>query len=35
MRLVIPGLAPETYRAHVLHAGARDWPETNCYVDLW
>ena len=20
---------------HALHAGTRDWPETNCYVDVW
>lgn len=24
-----------TYRSHRLHAPDRDWPETNCYVDLW
>ncbi len=23
------------YVAHPLHDGGRDWPETNCYVDLW
>ena len=23
------------YVPHPLHDGARDWPETNCYVDLW
>ncbi|WP_342109514.1 DUF1839 family protein [Methylobacterium sp. SI9] len=23
------------YIPHPLHDGARDWPETNCYVDLW
>ncbi|WP_221120297.1 DUF1839 family protein [Rhizobium lentis] len=32
---VFPGISPETYRQHVLHAGERAWPETNCYVDLW
>ena len=32
---VIPGLDPATYRRHALHDGARRWPETNCYVDLW
>ncbi len=26
---------PGPYRAHPLHAADRDWPETNCYVDLW
>jgi hypothetical protein len=30
------GLAPETpYAPHLLHAADRNWPETNCYVDLW
>ena len=37
--IVLPGLAPERYVAHSLHARedakARDWPETNCYVDVW
>ncbi len=38
--LVAPGaplaaLDPDTYVAHPLHDDARDWPETNCYVDLW
>nr|WP_276081803.1 DUF1839 family protein [Methylobacterium sp. GC_Met_2] len=23
------------YSPHPLHDGERDWPETNCYVDLW
>ncbi|SDO31839.1 protein of unknown function [Methylobacterium phyllostachyos] len=23
------------YVPHPLHDGERDWPETNCYVDLW
>jgi hypothetical protein len=33
---VIPRhLDPEHYVAHALHDSARDWPETNCYVDLW
>jgi hypothetical protein len=26
---------PATYRRHPLHDDDRDWPETNCYVDLW
>ncbi len=31
-----PGLAPATpYVPHPLHAADRNWPETNCYVDLW
>jgi hypothetical protein len=24
-----------SYRPHPLHASARTWTETNCYVDLW
>ena len=28
-------LDPTTYRAHALHDPQRNWPETNCYVDLW
>lgn len=32
---VLKGLAVEGYRRHCLHDLARDWPETNCYVDLW
>lgn len=32
---VIPGLDPTSYRQHPLHDATRDWPETNCYVDLW
>jgi hypothetical protein len=29
------GLDPETYARHPLHDDSRDWPETNCYADLW
>jgi Domain of unknown function (DUF1839) len=30
------GLAPAApYVPHPLHDSGRDWPETNCYVDLW
>ncbi len=25
----------DTYEPHELHAGERDWTETNCYIDLW
>ncbi len=32
---VIPGLNHASYRQHSLHDATRDWPETNCYVDLW
>lgn len=28
-------LEPATYRRHPLHAPERDWPETNCYLDIW
>lgn len=27
--------APNAWRASALHDPARDWPQTNCYVDLW
>ncbi|SFL97185.1 protein of unknown function [Bradyrhizobium sp. NFR13] len=30
----IEGLDPATYTRHGLHDAARNWPETNCYVDL-
>ena len=32
---IIPGIAPDTYAPHALHRGTRDWPETNCYIDVW
>jgi hypothetical protein len=35
MQAVIAGLAPESYQPHALHDQSRDWPETNCFVDLW
>ena len=31
----IPGIAPAAYVQHMLHGQDRDWPQTNCYVDLW
>ncbi len=31
---VLPGLTPESYRPHALHAQAV-WTEKNCYADLW
>ncbi len=34
-RSPFPALDPDTYHRHPLHDDARDWPETNCYVDLW
>ena len=30
---LLPGL--EGHRPHPLHGLERNWPETNCYVDLW
>jgi Domain of unknown function (DUF1839) len=33
---VMPPIAdPSQWQRHALHAAARDWPETNCYTDLW
>jgi hypothetical protein len=31
------GLSPElsTYEPHWLHSDQSDWPETNCYADVW
>lgn len=31
----LPGLDPAAYTPHALHGPQRNWPETNCYVDLW
>lgn len=31
---VIPNLDPAAYARSLLHDSARNWPETNCYVDL-
>jgi hypothetical protein len=28
-------LDARTYVPHALHLAERDWPETNCYADLW
>lgn len=28
-------LEPAMHPSHALHDDERDWPETNCYVDLW
>jgi hypothetical protein len=33
--IVLPAISPATHVPHTLHGGDRDWPETNCYVDLW
>ena len=32
---IFNSLSPETYVSHPLHDGTRDWPETNCYIDVW
>ncbi|WP_417688222.1 DUF1839 family protein [Roseibium sp.] len=32
---IFPGLNPVAYDRHPLHAMTRDWPETNCYLDIW
>ncbi|GGB46131.1 hypothetical protein GCM10011316_17770 [Roseibium aquae] len=32
---VFPHLDAAGYRRHDLHAAERDWPETNCYLDVW
>ncbi len=32
---VFAALSPETYQRHALHDLSRDWPETNCYLDIW
>jgi hypothetical protein len=31
----IPSLDPDRYTRHPLHGSERNWPETNCYSDLW
>lgn len=35
MSEVVAGLDCARFRRHALHDLERDWPETNCYVDLW
>ncbi|MTI43832.1 uncharacterized protein DUF1839 [Roseibium hamelinense] len=32
---VFPNLDALTYSRHPLHSAERDWPETNCYLDVW
>ncbi|MBE7941343.1 MULTISPECIES: DUF1839 family protein [Ramlibacter] len=32
---LLPGLQPSDWRPHALHGEACDWPEKNCYADLW
>src|SRR5437764_1654107 len=31
----ITAFHPADHARHALHDETRDWPETNCYVDLW
>ena len=31
----ITALHPADHARHALHAETRDWPQTNCYTDLW
>ncbi|MEJ6022205.1 DUF1839 family protein [Ramlibacter sp. PS4R-6] len=31
----IAGLDPARHQRHPLHSPDRDWPEKNCYIDLW
>lgn len=33
--MVFPSLDPAAYTRHGLHDLGRDWPETNCYLDIW
>ena len=33
--MFISGLDPANYKQHALHDAARDWPQSNCYADLW
>lgn len=35
MTVVIPSITPASYHPSALHAPGRDWPETNCYTDVW
>ncbi len=35
MKAIFPSLKPEGYVRSPLHAATRDWPETNCYLDVW
>jgi hypothetical protein len=34
-RSAIPSIIASKYIAHALHRDAREWPVSNCYVDLW
>lgn len=35
MPKLFPALDPADHTRHALHASNRDWPETNCYLDVW
>lgn len=35
MQRCIPSISPVGYGSSPLHAAGRDWPETNCYTDVW
>lgn len=35
MRKALAHLDVQDYKPHALHGFHRDWPETNCYTDLW
>ncbi|MCI3135524.1 DUF1839 family protein [Phenylobacterium aquaticum] len=35
MQRAIAASDPKDYVAHRLHDGARSWPLSNCYIDLW
>jgi hypothetical protein len=35
MTSCIANLDPERYQSSTLHDLKRDWPQTNCYTDLW
>ena len=32
---VFPAISPDRFVPHPLHDGTRDWPQTNCYIDVW
>lgn len=32
---LLPALRPADWRPHALHGEGCDWPEKNCYADLW
>jgi hypothetical protein len=35
LQVALRHMNAQDFRAHALHDAMRDWPETNCYVDLW